>query len=209
MKSKNSGVRPVIARTNPFNGHEELLTDNVFLIGNGISREGFDLERLRPYGTIIGCNALYRDFTPDLLITIDTKMMNEVKKANYFVDNLIVHPRGRAVKIPGALQYRCKYFNTSGCFGMYLIDEHMTAKNCYMLGMDGYQGNVYHQTHNYAVTPVTNFKTIIDRYRTAMAEGKGDTCFINVNKKDTWNIEYSDRYKYMTYREFNEGLLAE
>ena len=29
----------------------------VFCIGNGESRQGFDLEKLRKHGTIYGCNA--------------------------------------------------------------------------------------------------------------------------------------------------------
>ena len=40
------------------------MVKRVFCIGNGESRKGFDLEKLRPYGKIYGCNALYRDFTP-------------------------------------------------------------------------------------------------------------------------------------------------
>ena len=31
----------------------------VFCIGNGESRQGFDLEKLRPHGKIYGCNAIY------------------------------------------------------------------------------------------------------------------------------------------------------
>ena len=50
----------------------------VFCIGNGESRLGFDLERLRPLGTIIGCNALYRDFKPDALVSVDHGIMHEI-----------------------------------------------------------------------------------------------------------------------------------
>ena len=37
----------------------------VFCIGNGESRRGVNLDLLRPYGKIYGCNALYRDYKPD------------------------------------------------------------------------------------------------------------------------------------------------
>ena len=33
-------------------------SNRAFIIGNGASREGLDLEQLRPYGEIYGCNAL-------------------------------------------------------------------------------------------------------------------------------------------------------
>jgi len=46
-----------------------------FIIGNGESRLSVDLESLRGVAPIIGCNALYRDFTPDLLVVVDVTMV--------------------------------------------------------------------------------------------------------------------------------------
>ena len=54
-----------------------------FIIGNGTSRKSFDLESLRGKGTIFGCNALYRDFTPDYLVAIDDGIISEI---NYAID---------------------------------------------------------------------------------------------------------------------------
>ena len=53
----------------------------VFCIGNGESRQGFDLEKLRQYGTIYGCNAIYRDFMPDVLTAVDHGIMHEIYHA--------------------------------------------------------------------------------------------------------------------------------
>ena len=54
----------------------------VFLIGNGNSRKGFDLEQLRPLGKIYGCNAIYRDgFRPDVLTAVDHGIMHEIYNA--------------------------------------------------------------------------------------------------------------------------------
>ena len=49
----------------------------VFCIGNGESRKGLDLESLRPLGKIYGCNALYRDFAPDVLTAVDHGIMHD------------------------------------------------------------------------------------------------------------------------------------
>ena len=54
-----------------------------FIVGNGLSRQGFNLESLRGKGTIFGCNALYRDFTPDYLVAIDDKIIAEI---NHSID---------------------------------------------------------------------------------------------------------------------------
>ena len=53
----------------------------VFCIGNGESRKGFDLESLRKHGTIYGCNAIYRDFMPDVLTGVDHGIMHEIYHA--------------------------------------------------------------------------------------------------------------------------------
>lgn len=66
-------------------------TSRAFIIGNGKSREGFDLEQLRPYGDIYGCNALYRDFEPDWLIAIDDAITKEIQESN-FPKNKFIHP---------------------------------------------------------------------------------------------------------------------
>lgn len=59
----------------------------VFCIGNGESRKGFDLHKLKPHGRIYGCNGLYRDFTPDVLIALDHGIMHEIYHSGYCYKN--------------------------------------------------------------------------------------------------------------------------
>ena len=53
----------------------------VFCIGNGESRKDYNLEKLRPHGKIYGCNAIYRDFLPDVLTAVDHGIMHEIYHA--------------------------------------------------------------------------------------------------------------------------------
>ena len=53
---------------------------NAYCIGNGPSRKGFDLNRLKETGQTYGCNALYRDFWPDFIFSVDTKMTAQMIK---------------------------------------------------------------------------------------------------------------------------------
>ena len=53
----------------------------VFCIGNGESRKGFDLDKLKPFGKIYGCNAIYRDYMPDVLTAVDHGIMHEIYHA--------------------------------------------------------------------------------------------------------------------------------
>ena len=58
-----------------------MVLKRVFCIGNGESRKGFDLQKLRQFGNIYGCNALYRDFMPDVLTAVDHGIMHEIYHA--------------------------------------------------------------------------------------------------------------------------------
>jgi len=57
------------------------MASRVFCIGNGESRRDLSLQNLRKHGKIYGCNALYRDFTPDVLCSVDHGMMHEIYHA--------------------------------------------------------------------------------------------------------------------------------
>ena len=59
-----------------------------FVIGNGTSRLAIDLNELRGRGTIYGCNALYRDFTPDVLVATDDPIAREIEKSGYPTNNV-------------------------------------------------------------------------------------------------------------------------
>jgi len=42
-----------------------------FAIGNGTSRRHFNIKNLREHGLIVGCNWLFREYPPDILVSID------------------------------------------------------------------------------------------------------------------------------------------
>lgn len=60
---------------------------NAYVIGNGKSRIGFDLEKL-PADTY-GCNALYRDYSPNFLIAVDRHMYKEIVESKYGESNIV------------------------------------------------------------------------------------------------------------------------
>ena len=57
-------------------------------LGNGNSRKEFDLDELKKYGTVIGSNAIYRDFTPDILVALDSRMSHEIYRSGYCSNNI-------------------------------------------------------------------------------------------------------------------------
>lgn len=54
-----------------------------FVLGNGQSRQGLELSRLASKGTIYGCNALYRDFEPAVLVATDRAIAEAIQQSGY------------------------------------------------------------------------------------------------------------------------------
>lgn len=54
-----------------------------FCFGNGNSRKDLDLDKFKQYGKVVGCNAIYRDYTPDLLVALDSGMAHEIYRSGY------------------------------------------------------------------------------------------------------------------------------
>ena len=64
-----------------YEGPDAQCIDSVFVIGNGPSRKNIDISKLD--GTVIGCNACYRDFTPDVICAIDAGIMSDIIDSGY------------------------------------------------------------------------------------------------------------------------------
>jgi hypothetical protein len=58
-----------------------------FVLGNGTSRAVINPKQLRSYGQIYGCNALYRDFTPDVLVATDRPIATAIQESGYALKN--------------------------------------------------------------------------------------------------------------------------
>ena len=48
-----------------------------FVLGNGESRKGIQIEDLKKIGKVFACNGVYRSDTPDVLVAVDPKMLLE------------------------------------------------------------------------------------------------------------------------------------
>ena len=59
------------------------MSNRVFCIGNGRSRRGFNLKSIKGRGVIIGCNNLYKDFAPDILVATNHPIMHEIYRSGY------------------------------------------------------------------------------------------------------------------------------
>lgn len=105
-----------------------------FVLGNGHSRLAVDLQQLRQRGAIYGCNALYRDFTPDVLVSTDKPISSRIQEEGYAMHNRMYTrkptPGRGAHRVPQAY-----YGFSSGpiAVGLAALDAHCVI---YMIGFD-------------------------------------------------------------------------
>lgn len=139
-----------------------------FVIGNGESRKPINLNFLREQGVIYGCNALYRDFYPDVLVSLDDAMTKEILDAKYegchiYKGNnesklgvFLVDQEGNRITLNKGW--------SSGATAAFLASSCVEFDDIYLLGFDVYKtrfvDNVYKGTMNYVSANAKPINTV-------------------------------------------------
>jgi hypothetical protein len=128
-----------------------------FVLGNGTSRNTISLDNLNEFGTVYGCNALYRDYIPNYLVAVDAKMVMEINRFNIQDKTQVWTNPNKAFATLSKLNYFTPSKGwSSGPTALHLASEH-AHDTIYVLGFD-YKGigdenqvvnNVYAGTENY------------------------------------------------------------
>lgn len=125
-----------------------------FVIGNGNSRRTISFPDLSEKGSTYGCNAIYREFSPDYLIAVDVKMIVEINRSRYQHDNEVwTNPNKAYSKFNGFNFFNPSKGWSSGPTALLLASEH-AYEQIYILGFDfiGINdkiNNMYADTPNY------------------------------------------------------------
>ena len=141
------------------------MSQTAFVLGNGESRRGIDINDLMEKGTVYACNAVHRTHQPHWLVAVDPKMMLEIAETDYVVHNKVYSNfNGQYNKVQKLLDHvtwsKPSLGWSSGPTALKLACDH-GFKEIYILGFD-YQGlkedsknnifklnNVFGGTRNY------------------------------------------------------------
>jgi hypothetical protein len=124
-----------------------------FVLGNGVSRQQVDLKLLKTLGKVYGCNAIYREFSPDVLISTDLPISERIQYEGYSQQNM--HFTRKPLPGMGAHKIAQQYFGYSSgpaAVGQAAIDG---ATAVYLVGFDmgptrtGRFNNIYADTEFY------------------------------------------------------------
>ena len=194
---------------------------NAYIIGNGPSRKGFDLNSLKASGQTYGCNALYRDFVPDFIFSVDTKMTVKMledkvyEKCIHYAPALEVnrpHGKGKLHLTPN----NPHWISGNQAFWTACVHGH---KNIFLIGFDfreygeGQLNNIYQDTKNYGPR---NSDIIFESWLSQFRQLQIMRPYCN------WTVVHDDppdylkvsnpsanfgKFKILSYKEFNDTVL--
>jgi hypothetical protein len=123
-----------------------------FVLGNGRSRQCIDVKNLQKTAAVYACNAIYRECTPDVLVSTDRPISETIQNSGYAQCNRFY--TRKPLENSGALRLPRQYQGFSSgpnAVGLACIDGHAKI---YMLGFDlgstdQHFNNVYADTQFY------------------------------------------------------------
>jgi hypothetical protein len=177
-------------------------SNQAVVLGNGPGRLDFDLSTIKRHKggllgskalQIYGCNALYRDFTPDFLVAVGNDIVKEIADSGYTDNNIVYTSSIHMLTYPNKF-YLIPHdpYTDAGTTAAYIaaFDGH---KKIFMIGFDGqdkpgYNYNVYADTACYQPinTNVLTYKWMADRR--VLFDTYDDVEFIQVSLKGTERV---------------------
>jgi len=203
------------------------MSDVAFVLGNGESRKGIQIEDLKKHGKVYACNGVYRTDHPDFLIAVDPKMLKEIAETDYMKHNQIwSNYNAQYDKNQKILDY-VQWFKpalgwSSGPTALKLACDHKN-KEIYILGFD-YAGhtnpkitskaglnrfnNLYKDTRNYkkSTDEATFYGNWLSQTKKCLQDYK-DTQFYRVIPTGWFqpkDLNWNDNMKHIT----TENLLS-
>lgn len=184
-----------------------------FVLGNGRSRLNTDATSLKNFGTVYGCNALYRETEPHFLVAVDVKMVNEIIASDYHKTNSVWTNPNKGL----SSKHYINFFNphkgwSSGPTALWFACN-QGHKEIYILGFDylgndGKFNNVYADTFNYkkSTDSATFFGNWMNQTEKIVQENK-NVNFYRVIEPDSFipdKLQSMSNVKHITYEIFND-----
>ena len=191
-----------------------------FVIGNGISRQDFDLRQLSHAGTTYGMNAIYRDFFPDNIVSIKRTHLTELLNWN-LEGRLYLHTNNALVSltknpklelvpnipiIPTHTNEMQNMWKT-GSYTVLLAAERHDIVICF--GMDFGGENIYQDSDNYWHENKIDYAPHLQQVL-KIVQHYNDTQFIFIKDTDTNStaLNTEPNVSYDTYDNTTNMLLT-
>lgn len=185
-----------------------------FVLGNGQSRQSLNLTALIQLAPVYGCNALYREFEPSVLVSTDAPISKAIQESGYSQKN--VHYTRKPLPALGARRIPQQYYGFSSgpvAAGIAALDRH---RKIYLIGFDlgpsrtGHFNNIYADSEFYkksSATPTYTGNWV--RQLTTIARDFPQTDFVRVRGNTTASIaelENIENFSHMLLEDFTDRI---
>jgi hypothetical protein len=185
------------------NHKKECNVATAVVVGNGTSRSGIVLKSLKTIGTVYACNAAYREFAPDYLIAVDPKMILEITKSQYHLNNSVwTNPNQTTKNLKNVNIFKPHLGWSSGPTALTFASS-KKYDNIFILGFDylglgencEFVNNVYAGTENYkALTaPATYYRNWLKQTETCIKNNFGINYYRVIDEKNDFIPEELNR----------------
>lgn len=187
--------------------------DIAFVLGNGITRLQVNCKSLLNYGYVYGCNRIYEEFAPSVLVSTDKGISEEIQKSKYSASNL--HYTRIQCKLAGSGSNIIpnNYHGMSSGPAALGIATETPANYFYLIGMDlkgsnNKINNIYAGTQHYRDKndDPTFFGNWVDQINSIMQNFKNKR-YIHVNPLDNFVPDLwrkNNNYEVMNISEFSQ-----
>ena len=170
----------------------------LYIVGNGNSRKGIDLDHI---GRWYGCNGVYRDYTPNVLFAVDIPIQSEVFETDYYKNNKVAVGEWEPLEIEHAMLIKDGYK-----FGSYRVNEYINQGDTHVivqgdedwvnfLGFDNqYKDNII--SYNYP--DLKNLFCGMSALGYALMAGEEEICLLGFDalEDENWSNVYEGTLNY-------------
>ena len=194
---------------------------DAFIIGNGTSRANFDLQLLVDKGTTYACNAIYKEFVPDILISVDPGISREIQNSGYSKEHK--HITRKPIPNLGAVKVDNTAWGwSSGPVAFWYAVNDTRIQRIFLLGFDFigipqknndkrlhnnmYSGEEFYKKAN---TPETHYGNWVTQMHQAMNEIDRNYKVIRVGGFGNYipeKLVHDERWREITYEQFAEMI---
>ena len=195
------------------------ISNRAVVVGNSPTRLEFNLQNLKKFSGLLGadtlqtygCNALYRDFTPDFLVAHGNDIVKELSESEYINNNIVYTNAIHLLEYPNKF-YLIPYnpYADAGTTAAYIaaFDGH---KKIYLLGFDeqdseNYNFNVYAGTNGYDAVDAEILSDTWITNRIELFNLYNDVDFIWVTPRGCSTVPESHKYctnfRQISHRDF-------
>ena len=184
-----------------------------FILGNGITRLQVDCKSLLDLGTVYGCNRIYEEFAPSVLVSTDNGISEEIQQSKYSASNLHYTRKQCKLLNSGSHIIPNKYHGMSSGPAALGIASETQANYFYLIGMDlkgtnNKINNIYAGTKHYRDKNdnPTFFGNWVDQINSIIQSFENKR-YIHVNPLDNFVPDMwrkNDNYEVMNISEFSQ-----